>query len=103
MTNASIIERNLLSSNLGSYQGRRIFDSKGCVAQTLGWKDQPLTTPHLEDFWQNCVDEEEVIRKDHSRLTLQQINYLKLKFQLEGIDDDGSYIMKLGWKTNKIK
>ena len=71
MINALVIGSNLLSFNFGSYQGRRNFDSKGFTSQTLGWKDQPPTTPHLEDLWKDYIDEEEVIRKDHSRLMLE--------------------------------
>ena len=38
------------------------------------------------------------MRRDHSRLTLQQINSLKLKFQIEGIIEDGSNIVEPGWE-----
>ena len=70
MINALVIGINLLSFNLGSYQGKRNFDSKGFAAKVIGWKDQSFTIPHLEDLWKDFIDEEEVIRKNHSRLTL---------------------------------
>ena len=35
---------------------------------------------------------------DYSRLTLQETNSLKLKFQLEGVVEDGSDIVKPGWE-----
>ena len=71
MINASIIGSNLLGFGFGSYQGRRNFDSKGFMAQVLGLEGHSSTTPHLEDLWQDCKDEEEVLKRDHSRLTLQ--------------------------------
>ena len=97
MINACIIGSNLLGFGFGSYQGRRNFDSKRFRAQVLGLKGQLSTTPHLEDLWQDCKDEE-VLKRDHSRLTLQEINSLKLKFQLEGIIEDGSDIVEPGWE-----
>ena len=71
MIDASIIGSNLLGFGFGSYEGRRDFDSKRFTTQVLGIKGQLSTTPHLEDLWQDCKDEEEVLKRDHSRLTLQ--------------------------------
>lgn len=104
MVNASIIGSNLLSFNLGSYHGRRNFDSKNFMTKVLGLKGQSPIVPYLEDLWQDCNHEHEVIRKDHSRLTLQQINALKLKFLLDGVIEDGSDIIELGWEeTSEMK
>ena len=89
MINASVIGSNFLDFSFGSYQGRRDFDSKRFAAQVVGLKGQFSTIPHLEDLWQDYKDEEEVLKRDHSRLTLQEINSLRLKFQLEGIVEDG--------------
>ena len=45
-----------------------------------------------------------MLTRDHSRLNLQQINSLKLKFQLEGIVEDGSDIIAPGWEeASEIK
>ena len=94
--NATVIGSNLLGFSFGSYQGRKDFDRKGFVAQVLGLKGQSPIVPHLEDLWKDCNDEEKVLRRDHSRLTLPQVGSLKLKFQLEGVVEDGSDIVKLG-------
>ena len=40
------------------------------------------------------------MRKDQSRLTLQQINSYRLKFKIEGVVDDGSDIVKPGWEES---
>ena len=79
MINSLVIGINFLSFGFGSYQGRRDFDSKIFSAQVLGFKGQSSTVPHLEDLWQDCKNEE-VLKRDHSRLTLQQNSSLKLKF-----------------------
>ena len=104
MINASLIGSNLLNFNFGSYQGRRNFDNKWFTTKILGLKGQSSTVPQLEDLWQDCNDEEEVIKRDHLRLTLSQINSLELKFQLEGVIEDGSNIIEPGWeKASELK
>ena len=70
MNNASIIGNNFLGFNLGFYHSRRNFDSKGYAALTLGLEINPSVAPHLEDLWRDCGNEEEVLIRDHSRLTL---------------------------------
>ena len=45
MINASIIGSYLLRFGLGSYKGRRNFDSKGFVVQVLHLKDHSSTSP----------------------------------------------------------
>ena len=54
--------------------------------------------PHLEYLWQDCNDEEEAMKNDHSILTLPQIYSLKFQFQLEGVVEDGLYIVEPGWQ-----
>ena len=104
MDNASIIGSDLLGLNLGFYHSRRNFDSKGHATQTLGLKIHPTATTHLEDLWRDCKNEEEVLLRDHSRLTLQQINSFKLKFNIKGIVDDGSDIVEPDWnESNEMK
>ena len=71
MINASIIRSNLLGFGFGSYEGRRDFDSKRFTTQVLGFKGQFSTTPHLEDLRQDYKDEEKVLQRDYSTLTLQ--------------------------------
>ena len=71
MVNASVVGRNLLIFSFGSCQGRRNFDSKGFANQVLCLKGQSPKIPHLEDLWKDCKNEEEVLMRDHSRLTLQ--------------------------------
>ena len=61
MDNASIIGSNLLGFNLGFYHGRRDFDSKGYATQTPGLEIHSSSTSHLEDNWEDCKDEEEVL------------------------------------------
>ena len=103
MDNASIIRSNLLGFNLGFYHSRRNFDSKGYAAQVLGLEINPSATPHLEDLWEDYRNEEEVLRKDHLRLTLQQINAFRLKFKIGGINEDGSDMIEPGWReSNEI-
>jgi hypothetical protein len=51
----------------------------------------------LEDIWENCENEQEVLVRDHSRLTIQQIREFKLKFQLYGIVEDGTEVIEPGW------
>jgi hypothetical protein len=71
MINASIIGSNLLGFGFGSYERRRDFDSKSFATQVLGFKGQFSTTPHLEDLRQDYKDEEKVLQRDYSTLTLQ--------------------------------
>ena len=40
------------------------------------------------------------MRINHSRLTLQQINSLRLKFQIEGVIEDGSDMVEPGWEES---
>lgn len=61
MDNASIIGSNMLGFNLGFYHGRRDFDSKGYATQTLGLEIHFSSASHLEDIWEDCKDEEEVL------------------------------------------
>ena len=98
MINASVIGSNFLGFGFGSYQGRWDFDSKGFVPHVLGLKGQSSTIPHLEDLWKDCKNEGEALIRDHSRLKLQQINSLKLKFQVEGIVEDGSNTIDPRWE-----
>ncbi len=98
MDNASIIGSDLLGFNLGFYHRRMDFDSKGYATETLGLEMHPLTISYLEDIWEDCRNEEEVLQKDHTRLTLQQIKAFKLKFNVEGIMDDGLNLVEPGWK-----
>lgn len=100
MINAYVIGSNFLRFIFGSYHSRRSFHSKGYVVQVLGLKGHPSATPQLEDLWQDCKNEEEVLRRDHSRLIVQQINSLKLKFQIEGIIEDGSYMIEPSWEES---
>ena len=97
MINTQVVGGNLHIFNFGSYQGRRNFDNKGFAAKILGLKGQSLIVSHLEDLQQDC-DEGKVIKRYHLRLTLPQINSFKLKFQLEGVVEDDSNIIKLGWE-----
>jgi hypothetical protein len=98
MTSASIIGSNLLGFNFGFYHNRRNFDSKGYAVQVLGLEINPPALPHIEDLWKDCKDEEEILKRDHSRLTLQQIESLNLNFRTEGINDDGSDMIEPGWQ-----
>lgn len=98
MINASMIESNLINFNLGLYQGRRDFDSKGFATKVLGLKGQSPIVPCLEDLWEDCNNEREVVKRDHSRLTLPQINSLKFKFKLEAIVEDGLDVVEPGWE-----
>jgi hypothetical protein len=104
MNNASIIGSNLLGFNLNFYHSRRNFDSKGYAAQTLGLEINPSVASHLEDLWGDCGNEEEVLIKDHSRLTLQQISSFRLNFKIQGIIEDGSSLIEPGWEgSNETK
>ena len=40
------------------------------------------------------------MRRDHSRLTLQKINSLELKFKTEGVIEDGSDMVEPGWEES---
>ena len=71
MINASIIGRNILGFGFGSYEGRKDFDSKRFTTQVLGFKGQFSTTPHIEDLRRDYKDEEKVLQRDYSTLTLQ--------------------------------
>lgn len=104
MNDVSIIGSNLLGFNLGFYRSRRNFDSKGYAALTLGLEINSTVAPQLEDLWEDCENEEEVLKKDHSRLTLQQINSFKLKFKTQGIVEDGSCLVEPEWEeSNETK
>lgn len=70
INNASIIGSNLLGFNLSFYHSRRNFNSKRYATLTLGLEINPSAASHLEDLWGDCGNEEEVLIKDHSRLTL---------------------------------
>ena len=86
------------------YHGRRDFDRKGYATQTLGLEIFPSDALHLEDIWKDYKDEEEVLQRDHTRLTLKQIKSFNLKFNVEGIVDDGSNMEEPGWKeSNELK
>lgn len=68
------------------------------MAKVLGLKGKSPIVPHLEDLYQDCNDEKEVIKKYHSRLPLLKISSLNLKFWLEGVVEDGSNIIEPGWE-----
>ena len=68
--NALVIRSNLLSLNFGSYKGRRDVDNNGFTTKVLSVKGQFPIVPHLEDLWKDFNNEKEVLRRDHSRLTL---------------------------------
>ena len=104
MDNASIIGSNLLGFNLGFYHNMRNFDSKGYATQVLGLEINPSATAHFKDLWEDYMNEEEVLRKDHSRLTLQKINAFRLKFKTGGVNEDGSDMIEPGWReSNEIR
>ena len=75
-----------------------IREGKILIAKVLSLKDQLPIIPYLEDLWEDCNDEKEVVKRDHSRLTVPQINSLKLKFKLERIIEDGLDVVELGWE-----
>lgn len=49
------------------------FDSKGYVRQKFYGATQYVSVPKLEDFWEDCVDEKEVFKRNFIRLTLSQM------------------------------
>ena len=64
MITSSMIESNLLNFNLRFCQGMRDFDRKYFVAKVLSLKGQSPIVPHLEDLWEDCNDEKEVVKKE---------------------------------------
>lgn len=71
--------------------------------------------PSIEYFWEDCADENEVLKRDYMRLTLKQIQDFGLSFQiLEGVIEDLVVVdpeyeklsdkshPKVDWSKNKV-
>ena len=79
MINALAIGSDMLNLNLGFYHERRSFDNKNFAKLVLSLGDQMQLLPHIEELWEDCNNECEVMRRCHSRLTIPQIKALQLK------------------------
>lgn len=64
------------------------FDTKGFAMTQFTFKENFRHVPDLEDFWADCVDEYEVPKRAHLRLTVQQIKDYGLKINTANIVDD---------------
>lgn len=89
------MEATFLALILDSTKEGKIFLVK-VLQQNL--KGQSPMAPHVEYLWEDCKDEREVVKRDHSRLTLPKISSLKLKFKLEGIIEDGFDFLEARWE-----
>lgn len=76
------VERILKEYNLQLLFVRTNFDSNGFVRKKLYASDSYQHQPSIEDFWEDYADENEVFRRDHMRLTLEQIQIFGLSFQI---------------------
>lgn len=68
---ANGVENILKEYNLQYLFVRTNFDSKGFVKRNLYASGSYQHQPSIEDFWEDCTDENEVLRRDHMRLTLE--------------------------------
>lgn len=94
MINALEIECDLLKFNLGFYKGRRDFDNKRFLMLVPSIKDKFQLVPHLEDLWEDCDSECEVMKRYQSMLIFFQITMLKLKFKQEGMTKDSLEVVE---------
>lgn len=68
---ARVAEGILKEYNLQNLSMRANFDGKGFVKQNLYGGSLYRHHPSIKDFWEDCVDENKVLRRDYMRLTLK--------------------------------
>lgn len=60
-----------------------------------------MSTPHLEDLWEDCQDKREIDKGNHSRLHLSQVTTMQLCMNVEGFEDIKFDIIELGYQRER--
>lgn len=88
---ARFSDKRLFDFSLCPLPIRTHFDSKGYVRNNFYGASHYDHIPKLEDFLEDCVDENEVLRRSFMQLTLSQILYFNVSTMLRGdIMDENS-------------
>lgn len=69
-SNALNLKRDIAKCSLDTYERRFPFDNKNFVRNHLYLGPRYYHMPHLKDFWADCVDDNEVRKRDWMRLSL---------------------------------
>jgi hypothetical protein len=78
----------LVNFNFGFYDARLGFDNKEIVHCLFNPKEKFLPSCHIEDFWEDCVDELDVKRRELSRFSLSQIKLYLPNVDITDLEED---------------
>jgi len=54
---------------------------------------------HIEDFWANCLDDYEIMKKAHSRLPLDFIKKFHIMAVPDQLQDDENVMVRGPWEV----
>lgn len=100
---AKEVEKSLDEFHLQSLPARDNFDSKGYVNQYLYGTKSYMHKLGIENFWEDCFDDNEVCKKSFMRLTLQKIPPFGISFNILDNAEENEVTVDPKYHTLAIK